>query len=127
MKLYWSSKVFKAQRFKLWCSLRYGTAVEDRSLLNRSGIYDGIICCNIFCCSYSRFEYKNCIKLYWFRNLVRDFLSWDTSYMKCDVTHILTSFKTEYQRYGKGHLEIRKLKIKDANIFNTVAWKKISY
>jgi len=26
----------------------YGTAVEHRSLLNRSGICDGIICCNIF-------------------------------------------------------------------------------
>ena len=32
----------------LLCSSRYhGTAVEHRSLLNRSGIYDGIICCNI--------------------------------------------------------------------------------
>jgi hypothetical protein len=32
----------------LWCSSRYGTAVEHRSLLNRSGICDEIICCNIF-------------------------------------------------------------------------------
>jgi hypothetical protein len=32
----------------LWCSSRYGTAMEHRSLLNRSGICDGIICCNIF-------------------------------------------------------------------------------
>ena len=37
-----------------------------------------------------------------------------------DVTHILTSLKTECQRYRKGHLEIQKIKIKDANIFNTV-------
>jgi hypothetical protein len=29
----------------LWCSSRYSTAVEHRSLLNRSGICDGIICC----------------------------------------------------------------------------------
>ena len=40
--------------------------------------------------------------------------------MKHEVTHILTSFKIECQRYGKGHLEMRKMKIKDANIFNTV-------
>jgi hypothetical protein len=26
------------------------------------------------------------------------------------------------QRYGNGHLEIRKMKIKDANLFNTVGW-----
>jgi hypothetical protein len=26
------------------------------------------------------------------------------------------------QRYGNGHLEIRKMKIKDANLFNTVEW-----
>jgi hypothetical protein len=42
--------------------------------------------------------------------------------MKNDVTHILTSLKKEFQRYGKGHLEIRKIKIKDANIFNTVGF-----
>ena len=30
------------------------------------------------------------------------------------------SFKIECQRYGKGHLEMRKMKIKDANIYNTV-------
>ena len=40
--------------------------------------------------------------------------------MKYDVTHILTSLKKECQRYGKGHLEMRKMKIKDENIFNTV-------
>jgi hypothetical protein len=40
--------------------------------------------------------------------------------MKYDVTHILTSLKKECQRYGKRHLEIRKMKIKDENIFNTV-------
>jgi hypothetical protein len=38
----------------------YGTAVEHRSLLNRSGICDAINRCNIFC-SCSRFEYKNSI------------------------------------------------------------------
>ena len=32
----------------LWCSSRYGIAVEHRSLLNRPGICDGIICCHIF-------------------------------------------------------------------------------
>jgi hypothetical protein len=26
------------------------------------------------------------------------------------------------QRYGNGHLEIRKMKIKDANLFNTVGF-----
>jgi hypothetical protein len=26
------------------------------------------------------------------------------------------------QRYGNGHLEIRKMKIKEANLFNTVGW-----
>jgi hypothetical protein len=30
-----TSKVFKAQRLKLWCSLRYGTAMEHKGLLNR--------------------------------------------------------------------------------------------
>ena len=39
-----TSKVFKAQRFVYL----YGTAVEHRSLLNRSGICDGINRCNIF-------------------------------------------------------------------------------
>ena len=39
---------FQASMFCLfWCSSRYGTAVEHMSLLNRSGICDGIICCNI--------------------------------------------------------------------------------
>ena len=32
----------------LWCSSHYGTAMEHMSLLNRSGICDGIICCNIY-------------------------------------------------------------------------------
>jgi hypothetical protein len=42
------STIFKPQRF-VYCdgSSRYGTAVEHISLLNRSGICDGIICCNI--------------------------------------------------------------------------------
>ena len=62
------------------------------------------------------------MKLYWFKNYVQDFPSWDTSYMKNDATHILTSLKKECQRYGKGHLEIRKMEIKDANIFNTVGF-----
>jgi hypothetical protein len=30
--------------------------------------------------------------------------------MKYDVTHILTSLKKECQRYGKRHVEIRKVK-----------------
>jgi hypothetical protein len=34
------------------------------------------------------------------------------------------------QRYGNGHLEIRKMKIKEANLFNTVGsciyWKKLN-
>jgi hypothetical protein len=38
----------------------YGTAVEHRSLLNRSGICDGINRCNIFR-SCSRIEHKNSI------------------------------------------------------------------
>jgi hypothetical protein len=42
--------------------------------------------------------------------------------MKNDVTHILTSLKKECERYGKGHLEIRKIQIKDENIFNTVGF-----
>ena len=32
--------------------------------------------------------------------------------MKYDVTHILTSLKKEGQRYGKGHVEIRKMEKK---------------
>jgi hypothetical protein len=35
------------------------------------------------------------MKLYWFRNLLQDFPSWDTLYMKYDVTHILTSLKND--------------------------------
>jgi hypothetical protein len=31
------------------------------------------------------------------------------------MINILTSLKKECQRYGKGHLETRKMKIKDAN------------
>ena len=44
-----TSNVFKAQRF-VYCDAHvcYGTAMEHRSLLNRSGVCDGIICCNIF-------------------------------------------------------------------------------
>jgi hypothetical protein len=32
--------------------------------------------------------------------------------MKYDVTHILTSLKNECQRYGKRHVEIRKMEKK---------------
>jgi hypothetical protein len=38
--------------------------------------------------------------------------------MKYDATHILTSLKNDVK--AEGHLEIRKMKIKDANLFNTV-------
>ena len=61
------------------------------------------------------------MKLYWFRNLVQYFPSWDTLYMmKYDVTHIFDVIEEWRQRYGNGHLEIRKMKIKEANLFNTV-------
>jgi hypothetical protein len=45
------------------------------------------------------------MKLYWLKKWVQEFLSWDTSCMKYDVTHILTSLKKEWQRYGKVHLD----------------------
>jgi hypothetical protein len=35
------------------------------------------------------------MKLYWFSNLVQYFSSWDTPYMKYDVTYILTSLKND--------------------------------
>jgi hypothetical protein len=35
------------------------------------------------------------MKLYWFNNLVQYFPSWDTPFMKYDVTHILTSLKND--------------------------------
>jgi hypothetical protein len=35
------------------------------------------------------------MKLYWFRNLVQYFPSWDTLFMKYDATHILTSLKND--------------------------------
>jgi hypothetical protein len=60
------------------------------------------------------------MKLYWFRNLVQYFPSWDTIDMKYDVTHTLTSLRNEVK--GNGHLEMRKMKIKDANLFNTVGF-----
>jgi hypothetical protein len=56
---------------------------------------------------------------YWFRNLVQYFPSWDTPYMKYDVPHILMIIEEWRQRYRNGHLEIRKMKIKEANLFNT--------
>jgi hypothetical protein len=40
--------------------------------------------------------------------------------MKYDVTHTLTSLRNEVK--GNGHLEMRKMKIKDANLFNTVGF-----
>jgi hypothetical protein len=49
------------------------------------------------------------MKLYWFRNLVQYFPSWDT-----------WNWHDTRQRYGNGHLEIRKMKIIEANLFNTV-------
>jgi hypothetical protein len=75
----------------LWCSSHYGTAVEHRSLLNQSGICDGIICCNIFVVHTAVLSIKTAfnlvkihllfriilMKLYWFRNLVQYFLSWN--------------------------------------------------
>jgi len=53
-----TSKVFKAQRF-VYCDVHvcYGTAVEHRSLLIRSGICEELSVV-IFFCSYSRFEDK---------------------------------------------------------------------
>jgi hypothetical protein len=59
------------------------------------------------------------MKLYWFINLIQYFPSWDTLYMKYDVTYfdVIEEWR---QRYGNGHLEIRKMKIKEANLFNTV-------
>ena len=41
-----------------------------------------------------------------------------SAYMKYDATHILTSLKNDVK--AQRHLEIRKMKIKDANLFNTV-------
>jgi hypothetical protein len=35
------------------------------------------------------------MKLYWFKNLVQYFPSWDTPYMKYDATDILTSLKND--------------------------------
>jgi hypothetical protein len=40
--------------------------------------------------------------------------------MKYDVTHILTSSQKECQRYGKGHLEIRKNENKTHQITNSL-------
>jgi hypothetical protein len=57
----WTTKYYarKFSRLKV-LFICYGTVVEHRSLLNRSGICDGINRYNIFC-SCSRFEYKNSI------------------------------------------------------------------
>jgi hypothetical protein len=48
------------------------------------------------------------MKLFWFRNLVQYFPSWDTPYMKYDVTY-LEVIEEWRQRYGKGYLEIQKI------------------
>ena len=40
--------------------------------------------------------------------------------MKYDATHILTSLKNNLKGTETDHLEIRKMKIKEANLFNTV-------
>ena len=58
-----TSKVFKVQRFVYL----YGTAVEHRSLLNRSGICDGINRCNIFVVHAAVLSIKtafNLVKIY---------------------------------------------------------------
>jgi hypothetical protein len=59
------------------------------------------------------------MKLYWFRNLVQYFPSWDTIHEIWRDTYfdVIEEWR---QRYGNGHLEIRKMKIKEANLFNTV-------
>ena len=44
----WRRKFSRLNFCLVWCSSRYGTGVEHGSLLNRPGICDGIICCNIF-------------------------------------------------------------------------------
>ena len=40
-------------------------------------------------------KFTTYMQLYWFRNLVQYFPSWDTPYMKYDATHILTSLKND--------------------------------
>jgi hypothetical protein len=60
------------------------------------------------------------MKLYWFRNLVQYFPSWDTPYMKYDVAHILTSLKNDVKGTEKDIYKYEKMKIKDTNIFNTL-------
>ena len=44
---------------------------------------------------------------------------WIFPHMKYDATHVDVIHEWR-QRYGNGHLEIRKMKIKEANLFNTV-------
>jgi hypothetical protein len=77
----------------------YGTAVEHRCLLIRSGICEELFVV-IFFCSYSRFEDKH------------------------SISHNLTSLYKECQRYGKGHQKIGKMRIRDTNIyiFDTVGF-----
>jgi hypothetical protein len=52
----------------------YGTAVEHRSLLNRSGICDGINRCNIFC-SCSRYVYYEFSLLHIFSLVIQPWMS----------------------------------------------------
>ena len=49
----------------VYCDVQvcYGTAVEHRSLLNRSSVCGGITCCNIFVCSCRRLCIKTAFNL----------------------------------------------------------------
>ena len=71
----------------LWCSSRYGTAVEHRSLLNRSGICDGIICCNIFFVHTVVLSIKtafNIVKIHLFRIML--LIQWSVFFFVVHVT-----------------------------------------
>ena len=57
------------------------------------------------------------MKLYWFRNLVQYFPSWDTPTHEIWRDTYFDVIEEWRQRYGNGHLEIRKMKIKDAYLF----------
>ena len=62
------------------------------------------------------------MKLYWFRNLVQYFPPRDIPIHEIWCGTYVDVIEEWCQRYGNGHLEIRKMKIKDANLFNTVGW-----
>jgi hypothetical protein len=59
------------------------------------------------------------MKLYWFRSLVQYFPSWDTIHEIWRDTYfdVIEEWR---QRYGKGHLEIQKMKLKDEKLSKTV-------